>query len=313
MMQVVHVLLATYNGERHLPEQWQSLAQQRGVELVLHVADDGSADGTPALIERLAARPEGALRAVRVLRAPPRRSATRSFLLLLREALAGDGQARWFAFCDQDDVWQADKLQAALAVLAAAPADRPALYGGRTQSIDDDGREMGLSPLFVRPPEFRNALVQSIMGGNTMLMNRAAAELVIAAADDEVTAHDWFAYQVVSGAGGLVHYDARPFVLYRQHRDNVVGSNQGWRARWRRLQRVLRGDYGQWNERHVRILQARAARLTDEGRRVLQAFAAARTASGPLRRWRWLRQSGVFRQPGLQQLSLYIACLLRRM
>lgn len=309
---VVHVLMATFNGTRHLPLQWASLEAQRGVGIVLHLADDGSSDDTVAVLERLAAARGGALREVRWLHAPPRRSAARSFLQLLRHAVELDPQGAWFAFCDQDDVWLPDKLAHAVAALDRADPDLPALYGGRTLSVDEADRPRGLSPLFARPPAFRNALVQSIMGGNTMVMNRAAALLVAQAADAQVAAHDWLAYQLVSAAGGTVRYDPEPCLRYRQHGANAVGSNIGWAARWHRLGRVLRGDYRQWNELHVGALLRRAEVFTAENLQVLQSFCRAREERNPLARLGWLRRSGVYRQTPAQQAMLWLACLLRR-
>ena len=85
-------------------------------------------------------------------------------------AIDGD----YFAFCDQDDLWDEDKLAEALDWLEKQPADTPALYCTRTRTVDERGSEIGLSPLFRRRPSFRNAIVQSIAGANTMVMNKAA-------------------------------------------------------------------------------------------------------------------------------------------
>lgn len=313
MIPVVHVLLATYNGAAFLPQQWDSLDAQEGVALVVHVADDGSTDGTPELLRQLASRPGKAIREVRRIEAPPRRSATRSFLLLVREAVASCPDAQWFAYCDQDDVWLPGKLAAAHAVLAQHAAERPALYGGRTLAVDEQDREGGLSPLFVQPPSFRNAIAQNIMGGNTMLMNRAAAVLVAESSALDVVTHDWLTYQLVSGADGFIHYDPRPFVRYRQHGSNVIGSNLGWRARWSRFVRMLRGEYREWNALNVAALSSRAAVLTAANRAALEAFARARRSATPWMRMAWLRRSGVFRQKPSEQFMLWVACLLRRM
>lgn len=311
---VVHVLLATYNGERFLRQQWESIAAQQGVQVVMHVGDDGSSDGTCALLRELEAQRRGAIVAMHWLESPPRRSATRSFLLLLEDAVQRCPEARWFAYCDQDDVWLPGKLAAALAVLAPyAGSERPALYGGRTLAVDEHDREGGLSPLFIRPPSFRNAVAQNIMGGNTMVMNAAAARLVAGAARAEVVTHDWWTYQLVSGADGFIHYDPRPFLRYRQHGANVIGSNLGWAARFSRLGRMLRGDYRAWNDLQVAALSECAEVLTQASRETLGAFARARGAATPWARLAWLRRSGVFRQKPAEQVMLWVACLLRRL
>ena len=76
-------------------------------------------------------------------------------------------KADYYGFCDQDDLWDADKLERALAWLDAAPRGMPALYCARTRLIAEDGGDIGFSPFFGKPLTFRNALVQSIAGGNT--------------------------------------------------------------------------------------------------------------------------------------------------
>jgi glycosyltransferase involved in cell wall biosynthesis len=309
---VVHVLLATYNGARHLHRQWASLEAQEGVQLVVHVADDGSSDDSVAVVQRLETARSGAVCEVRWMHAPPRRSAGKSFMLLLAHALRECPGALWFAYCDQDDIWMPGKLAAAIEALAPRAATGPVLYGGRTLAVDEDDREQGLSPLFVQAPCFRNALVQNIMGGNTMVMNRAAAHLVAESAGTEVVTHDWFTYQIVAGAGGFVHYDPRAFLRYRQHGNNAIGSNLGWRALLNRFARMLQGEFRSWNEVNGAALAQRTRSLTPVNADVLRAFLQARAAQMPWTRLAWLRRSGAFRQPASQQLVLRVACALRR-
>jgi hypothetical protein len=313
MIPVVHVLLATYNGAPHLAEQWASIEAQEGVRVVLHLADDGSTDGTPQLLEQLSANRSGALIDVQWLHAPPRRSATGSFMLLLAQAAERFPDLAWLAFSDQDDIWLPGKLARGIATLAGAPPGQPALYGARTLIVDEGNRALAPSELFRHPPCFRNAVAQSIMGGNTMLMNGAAARLVAGSAAMPLQAHDWFSYQLVSGAGGKVHYDPQPFVRYRQHGSNQVGSNIGWRATLKRLQRMFFGrHYTEWNDKHIAALRARADALTPANRASLEAFHQARHAVAPWTRLAALRRSGVFRQPGIQQFILWVACTVRR-
>ena len=108
--------------------------------------------------------------------------------------LAGDPgiRADYYAFADQDDVWLPDRLARGLARVRAAPAGRPALYGGRTILIDEAGRETGRSLRFHAAPGFANALVQSIAGGNTMLFDGATKRLLETVRPATVVAHDWW-------------------------------------------------------------------------------------------------------------------------
>ena len=80
---------------------------------------------------------------------------------------------------------------------------------GRVSSTGN-GLDLGLSPFHGRPPGFRNALIQNIAGGHTMVMNRAAREILIDSGVRDAFLHDWWTYMIVSGAGGRVFYDLHP-------------------------------------------------------------------------------------------------------
>jgi hypothetical protein len=301
----VAILLCTKDGEAFLPEQLQSFADQTHQNWTLIASDDGSTDGTRDLLARFA---KGRSLPI-VVRDGPGRGACANFV-----ALASDPtiDADYFAFSDQDDVWYPDKLRRALSWLATIPSAVPALYCGRTELMSVNGRSYGLSPLFARPFGFPNALIQSIAGGNTMVFNRATKSLFEAAGPLPVVSHDWWAYQLVSGAGGMVRYDPRPAVKYRQHADNLVGANVGWGPRTARLWMMWSGRFSRWNETNIAALSRVAENLLcPENRATVEEFARAR--SGPLlRRLRCLIRSGVYRQTVLGNIGLVAATILRR-
>jgi glycosyltransferase involved in cell wall biosynthesis len=306
----VVILLATRNGAGFIREQLESFRIQTHSNWELLVSDDGSTDGTVELIENFAARvPQ------RVTILPgPRQGFWQNFLSLVRaEQLTADRDDVLFAYSDQDDVWNAEKLGRAVAWLGAAANQIPALYFSRTELIEEDGEPAGLSPLFKRRPCFRNALVQNIGGGNTMVFNRAAlAVLRSTAADTQMVSHDWWTYQVITGVGGVSHYDPWPSLKYRQHAQNLVGSNAGFRARYVRLRAFANGRVVQWNDVNIKSLNGLRRSLTEDNARVLECFSRAR--QGPVAmRILQLWKSGVYRQSALETLGLYIAALFGRL
>jgi hypothetical protein len=220
--------------------------------------------------------------------------------------------ADYFAFSDQDDVWHQDKLQRALAWLTTVPAGVPGMYCGRTELMTFDERPLGFSPLFTRPPAFQNALVQSLGGGNTIMFNRATKKILEEVAVIDVVLHDWWIYQLVSAAGGVIHYDARPMVKYRQHPNNLIGSNLGWRARFVRVRRMLKGRFHNWNTTNIAALRRLPAHLLQpKNQEILALFAKARSASLSKRVY-YVRKSGVYRQSLLGDLTLLAATILKR-
>jgi glycosyltransferase involved in cell wall biosynthesis len=245
----VAILLCTKDGAAYLDEQLASYAAQTHDEWELHVSDDGSSDATLAIVGEFARTHPQPVH----VRAGPRQGFCRNFM-----ALAGDCAicADYFAFSDQDDIWLADKLARALVWLRTIPDAVPALYCARTALIDESGVPAGLAQRFSRPPGFRNALVQNIGGGNTMVFNRAAKRLLEASRALDVVTHDWWAYQIVTGAGGAVFYDPNPPVKYRQHGNNILGSNLGFAARMRRIRMLFAGRVVDWNDRNIAALQS---------------------------------------------------------
>jgi len=300
------VLMATCQGEKYIDEQLRSIAEQSWTDIDIWASDDGSTDGTVKVLERWASTwTRGRFTVI----TGPNRGFAANFRSLL---INPDIDADYVCFCDQDDIWLQDKTRVAAQTLALS-GDRPALYCARTIIADEVGHELQRSPLFRRPAIFANALVQSIGGGNTMVMNRAAHRLMREAAKRTgFVSHDWFSYMIVAGAGGDVTYSETPHVRYRQHAGNLVGSNNGWRARLERLLAAFGGRFARWNEDNVAALNACRDLLTPTAIETLERFRGARTGTlfGRLAN---LRRSGVYRQTAMDQVSLYAAGLLGKL
>ncbi|WP_309295649.1 glycosyltransferase family 2 protein [Pseudomonas parasichuanensis] len=302
----VAILMCTYNGASFLRQQLDSFEQQTYRNWSLHVSDDGSEDRTPTVLQSYAEL-WGAHR-VKVFDGP-RAGFVRNFLSLTCRA---DINADYFAWSDQDDIWSPEKLQVAVEWLQGIPSEVPAMYCGRTQLICEGGIHRGLSPNFSLPPHFKNALVQSIGGGNTMVFNKAARSMILEAGSNlEVPSHDWWCYQLITGAGGIVHYDPQPRVFYRQHEYNVIGANSDWPARIRRLVMVFQGRFYQWNAQNIRALETMNHRLSNDHRKTLALFKAAREQRLPARLANVFR-AGLHRQTLLGNLGLFLATLLKK-
>jgi glycosyltransferase involved in cell wall biosynthesis len=303
-LSAVQILLATYNGMRFLPRQLESIAGQTWPEIDLLVSDDGSTDGT---WDHLAAWCASWTRGrATLIRGPGAGSACANFRHLIVNA---DPDAACFAFAEQDDNWLPGKLEHAVAALDAA-GPGAALYCSRTALIDENGAAIGFAPLFRRPPDFRNALVQSLAGGNTMVMNPAAfAALRDSSARTAYPQHDWWAYIIVSGAGGRMLYSPTPDTLYRQHGANEIGSNLGWRARWTRFRQLRKGRFRGWCAENIAALELCRDLLTPAAQSVLDSFSAARRGT-PLGRMFRLARSGIYRQTAPSQAMLYVAAAM---
>lgn len=302
----VAVLLCTCHGQDYLAEQLDSIAAQTYPHWQVCASDDGSADDTHAILESYQ-RKWGADR-LSISSGPVEGFATNFLTLTCKTSI----QADYYAYSDQDDVWEADKLRRATDWLKTIPADVPALYCSRTQLVDADGSHLGYSPLFKKPPSFANALVQNVGGGNTMVFNNAARLLLCeAGVNVDVVTHDWWAYIVVSGCGGKIYYDTHSSLRYRQHGSNLVGANNNWPARLQRIRMLLQGRFREWSDSNIQALLKLRPRLTPENQLILDRFATARN--------RWflprvigIKRSGVYRQTLLGNLGLAVAALFKK-
>jgi glycosyltransferase involved in cell wall biosynthesis len=286
----VCVLLSTYNGERYLAEQLDSLFAQRGVVVDLLVRDDGSRDGTLEILRGYAARHPG-------MRIHEGRNlgVVGSYLELLR--LAAEYDTPLFAFCDQDDVWLPGKLAAAAERLTQ-DAGTPRMFCSAVRYVDAGLHELGVSRTRQRPG-FRNAIVENIAVGCTTVFNRAALDLVNSAPPRHALMHDWWLYLVVSAFGQVV-FDPLPNILYRQHGANVVGGTTStMRMMMTRLKRLKLRREGTFrcSSQAEEFLRCFGGRVDAAQRRTIEDMLAARDSvtrrirfafSGQVHRANWL-------------------------
>lgn len=305
------ILLAVRNGMAFLPAQLESFAQQDHPDWELIASDDGSTDETPRLLRDFATAMQAKGHPVTLVDGPCR-GGTVNFLTLLAQA----PDVPWVALSDQDDVWLPDRVSRGIAALQALGDDGPALYCSATIVVDEDLGRPRPSRRVPRPLGFRNALLQNIAAGNTILLNRAAARLVREAAREaadvvDLAAHDWWLYQLLTGAGGTVIYDPTPTLYYRQHGRNQIGANTGTKAGITRFTLVLQGRFQSWNTANIDALRVAADRLTDENRAVVEEFATLRAAPVLARLKRFARLR-LYRQSRVGQSVVWLAVLLGR-
>ena len=302
----VAILLCTFNGQTYLPEQLASFTHQTYANWQLWVSDDGSKDTTLSILEHY----QSSLRPGQTrITAGPRQGFAMNFLSLV---CACDGQADYYAYADQDDIWHADKIEHALRWLQTVPHHQPALYCTRSELIDSVGQHVGFSKAWPRSPSFQNALTQNIGGGNTMVFNRAARQLLVqAGADVGVVAHDWWTYLLVTACGGQVCFDTTPTLQYRQHQNNAIGANHDLTAPLRSVGRLLQGHFKQWTTHHIAALGRPGITLTLDNQRILQTFSQARQKHLFGRAY-GVYKSGIYRQTRLGNMGLMLGTLLGR-
>ncbi len=231
------VCLAVYNGTRWLPEQLDSILAQTDVTITVYVSVDQSTDGTEAWIDARAAQD------ARIVVLPHGRrfggAAPNFFRLLLDVDFDGFD---YVCFADQDDIWLPGKLARAHQVLVDGVADA---YSSNITAFWPDGRELLVKKS--QPQRRWDFLFEAAGPGCTYVMKRALALAIQARLHERwsdaqhIGLHDWFSYAFARANGYRWIIDERSGMLYRQHLDNQVGVNSGWKAIVFRSQKVLNG------------------------------------------------------------------------
>lgn len=223
----VCVLLSTYNGEKYIKEQLESLYSQEGVSLSLLVRDDGSSDSTCSVLD--VEQGAGRLTWYTGENLKP----AFSFWNLLQKA----PDSPFYAFCDQDDVWDKDKLKVAVDKLASA-GDVPALYFCQTRLVNASLNEIEsvkITPLLT----YDEALIYHFVTGCTMVINSAMRKVLLRYTPEFIRMHDIWIYNVAQAVGAKVFFDSVPHISYRQHGGNVIGQANSFKAVWKaRVERI---------------------------------------------------------------------------
>lgn len=235
-MKQVQVMMSTYNGEKYLNEQIESLLEQDYKNIEILIRDDGSKDSTPQILQKWSTHPQ-----IKIF-LEENVGVVKSFFKLLTYSSA---EAGYLAFSDQDDVWVKNKLSKAISMMAENEEKgmMPLLYSSTSLCVDE-----ALNPLEVttKPKHkitFENALVECITAGCTMVFNDAARALILRELPRDSIAsilryHDWWILQVVTAFGEVI-FDDEPMICHRRHSNNVSGQEVGL-AKWSyRLKKFL--------------------------------------------------------------------------
>ena len=219
-MKTVQVLLSTYNGEKYLEEQLDSILHQDYPDITILIRDDGSTDGTVRILEKYASEYSHINYYI-----GENIGAKYSFFDLVKNA---DMSFDYYSFSDQDDVWLHNKISKALEKLNTLQEDKQLLYCGRTTLVDQE-----LKPCISTikkhriVPNFGNALVENICTGCTSVINHELLELVQTHIPEFTVMHDWWFYLTASSFGE-VYYDDDSYIQYRQHQNNVIGTRTNY-------------------------------------------------------------------------------------
>ncbi|MBP5221990.1 MAG: glycosyltransferase family 2 protein [Lachnospiraceae bacterium] len=255
------ILLACHNGEKYLAQQLESLFKQKDADITVFIRDDGSSDHTKEILKTWESEKC-------ILFFEDNIGAAESFLWLMDRAEGFD----YYAFCDQDDLWDSDKISCAVKQLEAE-RNRPSLYFSAKRIIGEDGTLLEEKSMSAEAGVY--SLEKAVLGNNatgcTMVVNRRMRDLTVKYRPERMIMHDHWLYLLCLAAGGRVVYDDMPHMSYRQHGGNTLGDKIPLRKRLKNSS-ARRGK----NLRRCivqQILEQYAEEIPEENRRILREFA----------------------------------------
>ncbi len=283
----IDIVLAAYNGEAFIEAQVESLLAQTHPHWRLLIRDDGSTDATPEIIRALQRRYPEKIRIIEDDRG--NLGFVGNFSCLLEHATAD-----YVAFCDQDDVWKAEKLAESLAEMRVLEARHgtalPLLVFTDTAVVDRSLKPVSDSAWhyqYVDPAfcgRLNRVLIQNVVTGCTVLINAALKERAIPI-PASAFAHDWWIALVASAFGGVSYVD-RAMVYYRQHDQHALGVRRFRLTTIPRLARDFLQEFAANRAEKLRrfaqgeaFLERFADLLTGEQRRLVGIFAAVPSRS----------------------------------
>jgi glycosyltransferase involved in cell wall biosynthesis len=318
---IIHILLAVYNGTAYLPRFLASLEVQSRQDFIIIARDDGSRDGSLALLRAWSERFPGRMH---VIEDGERSGSAQANFGRLLKASAAD----YCLFADQDDLWHPEKVAATIAALEQAESvysrETPLLAFCDLRVVNAEGT--AISPSFrayqgmdaVRGTAFHRLLLDNVITGCAMGVNASLRRLA-GTPPDQAIMHDWWLALIAAAMGRII---AMPETLidYRQHQSNAVGAVR-WSARrallskWRQARakgqglRANQDAYAIWMQR----LYDQAHAFSDRYERDLPADARAKLAAflrlpeqGSLARRISLLRHGFRRHGLLRTLALYL-------
>ena len=221
---MISILLPTYNGERFISKQIDSILAQSFQDFRLYILDDGSTDTTFSIVKEYARRNPGVIFAEQN---EVNSGGAQSNFIRLMMRIKDD----YVMLCDQDDVWMDDKIE--LSLEKAEEMERaygyttPILVHTDLTVVDEELKIISesyksMANLDYRFNRLNNLITMNVPTGCTIMYNRALADLITVEPDFMVM-HDWWV-SLIAAAFGEIGCVNTQTVLYRQHGGQVVGA-----------------------------------------------------------------------------------------
>jgi rhamnosyltransferase len=231
------IFLAAYNGVEYIYEQINSILMQKNVDVHIFISVDKSSDGTESYLANLSSNESR----ITLLPMGDRfGGASVNFYRLIRDV--NFGYFDFICFADQDDIWYPNKLYRAQDMLKKNKADG---YSSNVIAFWVNGKRKFINK--AQPQQPWDFLFEAAGPGCTYVLNKQLAlsfQLMVQGSESRVLKieyHDWLIYAYARANNFKWFIDSKPSMEYRQHKNNQVGVNIGWKSLWIRSKKTLHG------------------------------------------------------------------------
>lgn len=217
----VAVIMSTYDGEKYIKEQIDSILNQTGVEVELFIRDDGSKDNTVKIIKEYEKNHSNVHAEI---------GTNLGFRQSFIQKLLSVNGYEYYAFSDQDDYWEKEKLYNACLKLQEVADKTPAVYYSNLNVADANLNIYRTTSLQKRKKSLESLVMRRSIAGCTMIFNGCLWEKIakVEITDDMLKrGHDSFILSLCYALGGTVVFDPNAYIRYRQHNSNTSGSSHG--------------------------------------------------------------------------------------
>jgi len=218
MNKKVSVLMSTYNGEKYLKEQLDSILEQSYKNIEIIIRDDGSIDNTVNILKEYQQKHKNI-----IVECGENLGYINSFFELLKMA-----NANYYAFADQDDIWLENKIELAVNSLNLLNDSKPNMAFSNSDYYDTEMNLLGVG-VKNKKYSFLFSLYECVTQGMTIVINQAAKDMTVNNLPDKCFSHEWWIYMICSSMGEI-GYDDITTVKYRRDRKNVTAEGQGMLA-----------------------------------------------------------------------------------
>jgi glycosyltransferase involved in cell wall biosynthesis len=299
----LHVLLSTYNGETYLEELLDSVLGQSYESIRVHIRDDGSTDSTVSILHRYQAKDKRIS-----VELGSNIGVQASFYRLLESVADSIG---YFVFCDQDDIWDPQKLEVAVDRIQASERPESTLYFSRLSCVDSQNRHL-YDTVIPRNPGVFNALVENSAIGCTCVFGKHLLDEFLHGDPTHMIMHDWWLYLCAASKGVLI-YDEVPRIRYRQHDNTATPREPGFlrlKNRFRaRLARLGDSEAGLESLRQANHFLATYPDCNPLLRATLEELNASHGILHFIRRLKFVLSTPLHRNNRLETLALKLVIL----